>query len=432
MTTAVSHVNSLSTSIKRIAIVGGGASGLIAADVFHSRGYTVSVFEKNKYVGGVWKYEPGQVMYNTLRTNLPKEIMAFNYETPFKNYGLKPHSYLTHSEVQEYLEDFFASRQLKDCFRFDCTVEQVKRVPSISNPSDNLWDVTYTAENAEHSEQFDAVMLCNGHYNKPYIPDYEGFDVSGIESYHSYEYDSIRSFLTDRRVLVVGSRSSGTDMARELTATAKEVIVSDRNLTPDDLPKTIGNLILLPGIRSFSPGGVDFIDGSHQEIDAVLWCTGFQYDYSFLQDPHTQVEDGKRVKNLYKHLFSIHDPTLTYIGLPFSIVPFPMFYLQARWIESVYSGSSPLPSTSSMQEWLQSFEDGLKQSGQYSGKYHFMGGSIQWDYCRELAKAAKVDDAKTMKYLDMIEQIYADNSANKPPFTGAPDIYRDRNYNVNR
>ena len=40
------------------------------------------------------------------------------------------------------------------------------------------------------------------------------------------------------------------------------------------------------------------------------------------------VEKGRRVRPLYQQLFSIDDPTLVLAGLPFRIVPFPVFYLQ--------------------------------------------------------------------------------------------------------
>mgnify|MGYP003709259493 CR=1 FL=1 len=40
------------------------------------------------------------------------------------------------------------------------------------------------------------------------------------------------------------------------------------------------------------------------------------------------VEDGKRVRPLYQQLFSIEDPTLIFAGLPFRVVPFPLFYFQ--------------------------------------------------------------------------------------------------------
>lgn len=33
-----------------------------------------------------------------------------------------------------------------------------------------------------------------------------------------------------------------------------------------------------------------------------------------------------------------------------------------------------------------------------------------------------------MKYIEAIEEIYNDNSINRPTYTGAPDVYRDNEY----
>lgn len=41
---------------KRIAVIGGGAAGIIAADVLLDSGFAVTVFEQSDTVGGVWDY----------------------------------------------------------------------------------------------------------------------------------------------------------------------------------------------------------------------------------------------------------------------------------------------------------------------------------------------------------------------------------------
>lgn len=41
---------------KRIAVIGGGAAGIITADVLLDSGFAVTVFEQSDAVGGVWDY----------------------------------------------------------------------------------------------------------------------------------------------------------------------------------------------------------------------------------------------------------------------------------------------------------------------------------------------------------------------------------------
>lgn len=80
------------------AVVGGGFSGIIAARELLQEGHTVAVFEQDGSIGGVWvltdsvESDPlGQAaartrvhssMYDSLRTNLPREIMG-HPDVPF-------------------------------------------------------------------------------------------------------------------------------------------------------------------------------------------------------------------------------------------------------------------------------------------------------------------------------------------------------------
>ena len=68
-------------------------------------------------------------------------------------------------------------------------------------------------------ETFDAVCICNGHFDKPFVPRVEGFDGFRGTSIHAYAYDTpdVEAF-SGRRVLCVGSRSSGADIAREVSS----------------------------------------------------------------------------------------------------------------------------------------------------------------------------------------------------------------------
>ena len=71
---------------------------------------------------------------------------------------------------------------------------------------------------------------------------------------------------------------------------------------------------------------------------------GFAYDFPFLEDAGVVGVQDNRVAPLYEHVFPpAAAPTLSFVGLPFKVVPFPQFQLQSRWIARVLAGAVPLP-----------------------------------------------------------------------------------------
>ncbi|KAJ1421266.1 hypothetical protein B484DRAFT_399555, partial [Ochromonadaceae sp. CCMP2298] len=67
-------------------------------------------------------------MYRTLRTNLPREVMAFGPDDPFPPpTTTAPGSYLTHWEVQQYLETYAHKHTLHPLVRYGTEVRRVYR-----------------------------------------------------------------------------------------------------------------------------------------------------------------------------------------------------------------------------------------------------------------------------------------------------------------
>jgi hypothetical protein len=483
------------------------SAGLIAGDVLKNEGFDVTIFEKQNYVGGCWKYKkpdandpspsPSTPMYQSLRTNLPKQIMAYNEGTPFED---SLSSFLHHQDVQKYLENFAETKRLLPLIKFGKTVESISYDPlslpgEVSSFADKT-DIESFAENnpswrvitsttpmsssvafenqqsspaiidsnkikrLETVEYFDAVIVCNGHHSVPFIPAICEQQHFQGEMMHSIDYDSNLRF-KDKTVLVVGSRSSGTDVAREIAGVAKAVYASDRSVAIGN-SAVHNNINHKPSISTFDSkdhlsntgeninpkGFVQFTDGSIAKVDIIIWCTGYAYDYPFISSfqksaaekrdnlqairPTVRVLKGRKLSNLYQQIFSISHPTLSFIGLQYSVVPFPLFYLQAKWISSIYSKKSRLPTDVEQNEWLTNFEKGKllechDNEDKAIERYHYLGDA-QWNYCRFLANATGSITDREIKYIDTIEQIYNDNTINRPPYPGAPDDYRNGEY----
>lgn len=77
---------------------------------------------------------------------------------------------------------------------------------------------------SNHTENhlYDAVMVCNGHYTIPAIPEIHGVENFQGRQSHSHNYRSPESY-AGRRVLVLGAGPSGVDISKQIAAVAEKV-----------------------------------------------------------------------------------------------------------------------------------------------------------------------------------------------------------------
>lgn len=88
---------------------------------------------------------------------------------------------------------------------------------------------------------------------------------------HSHDYKDPEDF-RNRRVLIVGSGASGLDLATHLSNITTKLIHSHHlNYNQPEFSKTY---VRKPDIDSFTSNGAIFVDGSSEEFDDVIFCTG--------------------------------------------------------------------------------------------------------------------------------------------------------------
>ena len=108
----------------RVAVIGAGAAGLVAARELRREGHAVTVLEQSGDVGGQWLYdsrtdvvdplgavEPVRVpssIYACLRLTSPREVMGFSdfQFFPRDGPGRDPCRFPVHGELHCYLRDF--------------------------------------------------------------------------------------------------------------------------------------------------------------------------------------------------------------------------------------------------------------------------------------------------------------------------------------
>jgi len=187
----------------KVAVIGAGVSGLVAAKELQQEGHNVVVFEKNNRVGGTWIYTPKSdsdplsidptretvhsSVYHSLRTNLPRQIMGFLDYPLSKRESGDPRTFPGHEEVLRFLEEFAGEFGIHELIRFETEVVKVER-------EGNEWVVESRGGDSVSREVFEAVVVCSGHFVEPrhaVIPGIENF--RGFQM-HSHNYRLPHSF----------------------------------------------------------------------------------------------------------------------------------------------------------------------------------------------------------------------------------------------
>ena len=102
-----------------------------------------------------------------------------------------------------------------------------------------------------------------------------------------------------------------------------------------------------PGIDSLAGNGVRFVDGSTEEVDAIVWCTGYRVSIPFLDQ--ALVGDDPRELPLYKRIFHLEREDLFFVGLMQSTgSAFPIVERQAQLLAAYATGRWAPPSPAAM------------------------------------------------------------------------------------
>ncbi|KAK7114069.1 hypothetical protein V1264_000193 [Littorina saxatilis] len=161
----------------RVAVVGAGAAGLCAVKhLARKPQFSVQAFEQSKGVGGTWAYSERtgkdcnglpihSSMYKNLKTNLPKEVMAF----PDYEFNNTLPSFVTHKQVLGYLEDYSTNFNLLQHIKFETSVVSIEPFKVATGKcrtgQGHMWQVTsapVTNRSNTVTEEYDAVIICSG------------------------------------------------------------------------------------------------------------------------------------------------------------------------------------------------------------------------------------------------------------------------------
>jgi putative flavoprotein involved in K+ transport len=280
-----------------VAVIGGGQSALAAAFHLRRTGLRWSLFDAQPAPGGAWRHgwESLKLFSPSRWSSLPGWIMPGGDE-----------HYPTRDEVAQYLGDYER--------RYEVPVRRPSRAIAISREEDGL--VVQLAEpSGPKSVKARAVISATGTWEQPWIPPMPGRDRFGGLQLHSAQYRSPAPF-AGKRVLVVGGGNSGAQILAELSKVARTtwVTYAPPTFLPDEVdgrvlfeqatarfnatqegrpfqPANLGDIVVVPAVKearergalssvrpftTITPSGVVWTSGREEEIDAIVWATGYR------------------------------------------------------------------------------------------------------------------------------------------------------------
>ncbi len=394
-----------------ICVIGAGSSGLAACAALRQRGLDFTCFEKGSEVGGNWVFENDNgrsPTYESLRTNTSRSRSGFKRFPLAKSYGEYPH----HTSMASYLASFAEHMELRDSIRLRTEVADV-------TPVAEGWRVRLD-DGTE--DLYSSVIIANGHHWDPRWPD--GAEAFDGERLHAAQYrrpdpfagkrvlvigfgnaateiscelagHASKVFLSFRRTLHVLPRYvAGVPFDRiEQKTTTRFLPWTVQRLTAalllrafalrhadaglpapdhrlleghptisDEIFHKIraGEVCSKPSVTRFEGRCAHFSDSSVEELDTVVFATGYRVSFPFLNGVRPPVTETR--VPLYRRIVDPAAPGLYFIGLLNAVGGLiPVAEAQAEWIAGVIAGDIPLPDPAEMRSVIDSDPERLAQ-----------------------------------------------------------------------
>jgi cation diffusion facilitator CzcD-associated flavoprotein CzcO len=388
-----------------VAVIGAGVSGLCTAKALRDRGIEHTVFEASDDVGGNWYFgNPNgrSSAYRSLHIDTSKERISFaDFPMP-AHYPDFPH----HSELHAWLRDYADHFGLRESIRFNTAVERAERLDG------GGWDIdgerfdALVVCNGHHWDprfpdfpgHFDGETIHSHHYidTRDPIDMHDrrvlvvgiGNSAVDIASEVSRKGVAERTFLSTRsgawvmpkyifgrpadqlvktnpRIPLRFQRRAGAILQRLVSGKPEDFGLPKPNHRFLEAHPTVSSEILLrlgsgdctakPDVAALEGDRVRFADGSVEEVDVIVYATGYNISFPFFDPDFISAPDN--VLPLYKRMFKPGAGDLVFVGLGQAIPTiFPFAELQAKLMGMYFAGEYALPSAPEMERTIQADE----------------------------------------------------------------------------
>ncbi|HXR31223.1 MAG TPA: NAD(P)-binding domain-containing protein [Solirubrobacterales bacterium] len=433
------------TPAQKVCVIGAGSSGIAACQVLNASGISFDCFEKGSEVGGNWRYENDNGMssaYRSLHINTSRGLMAYRTYPMPDDYP----DYPNHFQIARYFDDYVDHFGLREKIHFrtevksvapaegewEVTVEdrdgrtETHRYRAVLVANGHHWNPRWPEPPFPGSEEFEGEQLHVHHYREPAVLEGKRVLVLGIGNSATdiaVEASRIaeRTFLAMRRGAYVMPKylnGKPTDEAASKLLTlmplpvqrfvlARMLGLTAGDMTAYGLPKpdhklleahpTVsaellsrlghGDVEVKPNLDRFAGGRtVRFVDGSAEEIDLVVYCTGYKISFPFFDENLVLARDNRLP--LYRRVVSVEHPGLYFIGFiqPLGAI-MPLAEAQAEWVADLLGGRGTLPSPVEMQAEIETTEAKMRKR-YVASKRHTIQVDFQ-PYLREIRRERK-------------------------------------------
>lgn len=316
-------------------ILGAGSSGLAAAKNLKQHGIPFEVLEAEDDVGGNWYYgKPRSSVYRSTHLISSKRMTEYTDFPMPKEYP----DYPGHQQVWQYLRAYARAFGLYEQIQFQTSVARVERCAGgwevilhngairryrgLIIANGHNWDPKYPA----YPGRFDGVIVHSAHYKTPDLLRERrvlvvGAGNSGCDIAVESAQHAARTFHSVRRGYYYVPKyffGKPADQVGEISLRLRLPLPVRRWLngwllrlvagSPQDfgLPKPDhklfethpivnsqmlyylghGDIIHKPEVRELRGGRVLFIDGSEEQIDVIVYATGFNITFPFIDNGH--------------------------------------------------------------------------------------------------------------------------------------------------
>jgi cation diffusion facilitator CzcD-associated flavoprotein CzcO len=395
----------MASTLPKVCVIGAGCCGLPVIKALKERGIPVTCYEKTANIGGLWcienKAAGATAAYDSLHINTDTRMMEY------RDFPMAPDTpaYPGHTEIHRYFCNYAERFGLNSHIRFETAVAHAQR------RDDGIWEIisergdiqqfdVLVVANGHHWDakwpepypgEFTGEQIHSHSYRNPADPIATrgkrvlvvglGNSAVDIAAELGHRSAGVRCILSVRHgtwimpkfvlgfpltrpfvsvphwvpwqlggvILDLTARMVfGTPMAYGLPKPDHGWLRSHPTISQDLYSRLgHGDIVVKPGIKDFDGKQVRFVDGSTEEVDLIVWCTGYKVSFPFFAPDFISARDN--YLPLWQRMILPGIDNLFFVGLyqPLGSVMQPA-ELQAKVIADYLCGEVAFPDTDTM------------------------------------------------------------------------------------